>query len=159
MLSWQVGQPVTRTRLTVPVETVRAASLPQDYRAWCDRFNSGEKIDNDRQLRECVNMGVPVRSACCINDAVHNVLVRAGIPHDIHATSHEGSERDALLVERAAEIEQIGNTSIHEYSKVRSITVDTGATSTFVFPDIEPFMHSSCPSHTHRCREIGAMYT
>ena len=158
MLSWQIGQPITRTRLAVPVETVRAASLPHDYIKWSTQFNTGENIDDDRHLRECVNMGVPVRSACCINEAVHNVLVRAGIPYDVQATSHEGLERDAMLVARAAEVEQVGRTQVHEYSKARSIQVDTGASATFVFTDIEPFMGSSRDSNTRiRVAAKGAM--
>ena len=146
-LSWRPGDPLTRTRLTVPVETVRIASLPADYQTWCYSFNSGDKIDDDRHLRECVNMGVPVRTACSVNEAIQAVLVAAGIPRATSGSDSRAQAANLLMESSALLVEHAGSSPVHGDGKVRRIQVDTGASSTFVFMDAEPFMQDRQPSN------------
>ena len=77
-LDWSPGMPIDFTRKTIPIETVRIASLCSQYKEWVESFDASDSF-----LRKCVNNGVPLRTACAVLDAVHAVLVRAGVPHDI----------------------------------------------------------------------------
>ena len=85
LLSWQPGQQIKQTRLTVPVETIRMASLSQTYLQWLRQFSS-----SDCFLRLCVNNGVPMRTSTIIDQSVIQVLQKAGIKPDIPA-SHADS--------------------------------------------------------------------
>ena len=148
---WKRGMPLGRTRLTVPVETVRAASLPADYLKWCQSFNGGNEITDDRHLRECVNMGVPLRTACAINEAIRAVLVRACIPFDSQVDGEIGElskkihEQYAMNVEGSERTDSCGEL-VDRGCKCRTIKVDTGASSTFMFTNIEPYMEDVQPS-------------
>ena len=42
MQEWKQGDPLTQTRLTVPVETVRMANCPEGYGPYCKSFNPAE---------------------------------------------------------------------------------------------------------------------
>ena len=59
MQEWQQGDPLTQTRLTVPVETVRMANCPEGYGPYCKSFNPEQ---SDVWLRDCVNQGVPLHT-------------------------------------------------------------------------------------------------
>ena len=73
-LTWQKGQPITHTRMTTPREAVRIASLPESY------LDTVRTIDaDDSFLFQCVNMGVPVRTATDIYSEMIKVLGRAGV--------------------------------------------------------------------------------
>ena len=146
-LSWRPGQPLGRTRLTVPVETVRAASLPDDYLAWCLSFHTGEEQYDDRHLRECVNMGIPVRTVCDLNECIRTVLIRAGVPFDV---GDDGLLSQAEQVHRqhcALEVSEGRLDPLISDSKVKRIRVDTGASCTFMYTDIEPFMEDVVPAN------------
>jgi hypothetical protein len=73
-LDWQATKngPVGRTRLTVPIETVRAASLPDEYLQWCFTFKQDPTF-----LRECVNNGTPSRTSYAIDRQVWALLQQA----------------------------------------------------------------------------------
>jgi site-specific DNA-cytosine methylase len=45
-LDWVINEtgPIGDTRLTVPIETVRAAALPDDYLQWCQSFNNEPEL-------------------------------------------------------------------------------------------------------------------
>ena len=64
--------PVGDTRLTVPIETVRAAALPEDYLQWCQSFNIKPEF-----LRQCVNNGTPNRTSYAIDKQVLDILLLA----------------------------------------------------------------------------------
>ena len=72
---WVPGEPLLKTRLTVPVETVRVGSLPKSYLNLVESFDS-----SDHFLHECVNMGVPLRTANSIYRNIQECLKRANIP-------------------------------------------------------------------------------
>jgi site-specific DNA-cytosine methylase len=74
---WKPGDPIGSTRLTVPVETCRIASLPHDYQDFVAQHDN-----TDTFLRTCVNMGVPLRTSTAIDEAVHSMLQRANVPFD-----------------------------------------------------------------------------
>lgn len=143
-LQWRYGEPLVDTRLMVPVETCRAASLPCDYQAWCNSFNSGNEKHDDRHLRECVNMGVPVRTACAVNAVIHSVLVAAGIPFDVYPSTP--SQAEAVFAMQEAAAMRIEAKDVGSSVKVESIKVDTGATTTFMGPGVEPYLRNPTPS-------------
>ena len=91
-LGWSHGQPIGRTRLTVPDETLRAASLHEDsYKALVNRFYSHKALgmSRDMWLRELVNIGVPVSTGIAIDQAVQRVLKRVRVaPSDHCAVNH-----------------------------------------------------------------------
>ena len=74
-LSWKEGEEVTWTRLTTPTEAARVANLPHDYQ----KMVRGIKHD-DHFLYECVNMGVPLRTASDLYRSFERVLREAGVP-------------------------------------------------------------------------------
>ena len=80
--------------MTTPQETVRCASLPDDYTEFiegCQKIKSCEchKGENkDDFLRRCVNNGVPIRTSHAIDMAVFKVLTRAGVSPDVIGTEH-----------------------------------------------------------------------
>ena len=68
-IDWVPGQRIERARLTTPIECVRLASLPDEY------LNMIRDIDEDDTfLFQCVNMGVPLRTASSIYDEVARVM-------------------------------------------------------------------------------------
>jgi site-specific DNA-cytosine methylase len=145
MLSWQPGQQINQTRLTVPVETVRMASLSQTYLQWLRQFSS-----SDCFLRLCVNNGVPMRTSTIIDQSVIQVLQKAGIKPDIPA-SHADSPCNCpgQCGDMTACSTQNKNQKAHrhnEYDYVRSQLVDTGATGSLNYTDIEWAMQQSRPS-------------
>lgn len=76
-LSWVDGTPINGTRLTVPVETVRAASLDDSvqggYAEWAGSFARADE-DLDDFIRRCVNNGVPLRTSTAIDRVVYELL-------------------------------------------------------------------------------------
>ena len=70
-LDWKSGEPIKRTRLRVPTEYCRAASLSDEYLQWAAAYAPGNVIDF--QVR-CINNGVPLRSSVAIDTAVMNTL-------------------------------------------------------------------------------------
>lgn len=140
-LAWQPGQPIVETRLTTPVETVRIASLPEDYMQWCKSFR-----EDDRFLRECVNMGVPLRTSCAIDDCIHAKLIAAGVPFDMHVTDDVADL--AAQQKFRSSVDSYPQSWVGLYNKIRSIKVDTGATKTFLYTDVEPWMEDSQDSNT-----------
>ena len=74
-LDWKHGEAIDKTRLCLPVETIRAASLPSDYSDFAAAFAEGGSTDVF--LRLCVNNGVPVRTGVAIDSAIKAVLMRA----------------------------------------------------------------------------------
>lgn len=64
--------PVGPTRVTHEIETIRAASLPYSYREFIAQWD-----DSPRFLWDCVNSGVPVRTAVAIDTQIRDTLLRA----------------------------------------------------------------------------------
>ena len=75
MQEWQQGDPLTQTRLTVPVETVRMANCPEGYGPYCKSFNPEQ---SDVWLRDCVNQGVPLHTGYLLSQAVYTKLEELG---------------------------------------------------------------------------------
>ena len=44
-LDWKLGESINKTRMVVPTETVRAASLPHDYENFAKAFAEGDEDD------------------------------------------------------------------------------------------------------------------
>mgnify|MGYP002629519686 FL=1 len=108
-LNWKSGEPFKRTRLTTIPETIKIASLPSDYEA----FARGVK-DDDKFIRELVNLGWPLRFANAMDSSIMAFLERA------YGTSRDGARGprdDSILLSGSV---SIGLTP-------RSILVDSGA--------------------------------
>ena len=111
-LSWWFDTPLTTTRLTVPKETVAAASLPDDYLQYVHERNSDCEChayeSNDQYVRRCVNNGVPVRTSMSIDVKVMQVLKSAGMepdvcgtpggPHSVHEASPDPTSMNHSLL-------------------------------------------------------------
>ena len=84
-VDWTAGSDIIKTRLTVPIETVRGASLddsPNGYREWVKMFHQPtSELDQDQFLRLCVNNGVPLRTSVFIDLCVLRVLQKAKALH------------------------------------------------------------------------------
>ena len=79
-VDWKPGNCVSRTRLVVPIETVRAASLDDTsdsgYAQWASTFVSER---HDTFLRLCVNNGVPMRTGTAIDEVIFGLLSKAKV--------------------------------------------------------------------------------
>ena len=81
-LHWSPGQPLTPTRMTVPVESCKVASLdPVSYIRLANKHYSKKQLSmtRDQWLRELVNLGVPLMTGIAIDKQVHEMLRRAGV--------------------------------------------------------------------------------
>ena len=143
MLDWRPGQPVTHTRLTTPIETVRMASLSESYLKWLQQFDT-----QDSTLRRLVNNGVPLRTSTAIDQTVISLLQQAGIKHDVPANmtekcrclsqcGHEIPNRAAMACDSQCE----WSDEIHAY--IRSMLVDSGASGSLNYTDIEQCLQRS----------------
>ena len=88
LLEWRQGWPIVETRMTVPTETLRAASLHEEsytelaQKHFC-RKTLGMSLD--MFIRELVNLGVPVQTSKAIDQQVLDVLKKAHVrPTDQH---------------------------------------------------------------------------
>ena len=128
LLTWDEGThtPIYTTRLTTPIETVRTASLPDTYLGWVRSFNS-----NDKFLFKCVNNGIPLRTGNAIDEAVIQFLIEAGVEQDIPKVrgQAEGTQSNA----HQAKMEE----AQQEQQQIRSMLVDTGASGSLSYTDIE----------------------
>ena len=81
-LDWNPSEPLGDTRMTVPVETCRIASLDEDSYMHFARqhYRKSLGMSYDQWLRELVNLGVPVCTGIAIDQQVAKVLQHAGIP-------------------------------------------------------------------------------
>ena len=52
-MGWNKGDEVEYTRLTVPTEAIRIASLSDTYLTWIKKFSTSDEF-----MRKCVNNGV-----------------------------------------------------------------------------------------------------
>ena len=123
-LDWKLGESINKTRMVVPTETVRAASLPHDYENFVKAFAEG---DEDDFLRLCVNNGVPIRSGVSIDSVIKKVLMR-GIQR-----LDEPKERYCSLI------------SLED--SIRSMLFDTGANGSLNHRDVESHMFNSFMSN------------
>jgi site-specific DNA-cytosine methylase len=118
-LDWDTNMagPVGDTRLTVPIETIRAAALHDDYLRWCATFD-----DRPEFLRQCVNNGTPNRTSYAIDKQVMDILLRA----------QQDTQHTALRAHAP------GITSQHgERKRTRSTALDTGCNLRLHHRDIE----------------------
>ena len=125
-LNWKSGQKILRTRLTVPTETMRAASLPDDYITWCYGYADG--MESHKFLRKCVNNGVPLRVGTAIDAEVMRVLTRAK-----HRMEQPVSKWASLA---------------HSSDSIRHILFDTGANGSLCKRDVERWLSNAKPSST-----------
>ena len=133
--------PITQTRMTCPLESVRVQGLPDDFMSWYYSLPiKHRKDERDNNLRSGVNSGIPLRTSVAIDASVHAMLIRCGVPFDIGETSLP-SQHAHLAHQRLADIDAHMNDHLPtwlgpEY-RIRRITLDTGATNTFLYTDIE----------------------
>ena len=118
-LDWQLTKdgPVGPTRLAVPIETVRMASLSDSYLQWAYQFKHSPGF-----LRECVNNGIPNQICYAVDKAVMLVLQQ----------TEDNSVTAALATSTPA---------------VRSAMLDTGSNLRLMHTDIEPQLQQAQPSH------------
>ena len=87
-LNWWYNGPLEWARLTTPLETIRCASLPDDYMKLMNAMHGTtcechKHESHDAFIRRCVNNGVPINTSYAIDMMVHKVLRRAGVPTDV----------------------------------------------------------------------------
>ena len=144
---YEAHTPITWTRMTVPLESVRVQGLPDDYLTW---FRSLPGCRDDNMLRSCVNSGIPLCTSVSIDSAVHAMLLECGVPFDITPDTMP-SEHAFLARDKIEAIDKFCQTRLPSWLgpeyKIRRITLDTGATNTFLYTDVEPFMINSRPSN------------
>ena len=134
-LQWWFDVPLMWTRMTVPIETMHAASLHESY----DTDFVKRHCDDDSFLRKCVNNGIPIRTAVAIDSAVYAVLNAAGVPYDVNVVDANPMQAcDADMRQRAYQ----GPLSADERGGVKCIHVDTMANATFLTPSMRQFMHN-----------------
>ena len=138
---------IKKTRLTVPIETVRAASVSETYIPWLKNFD-----ESDEFLQKCVNNGVPLRTSCAIDESVIQVLIAAGVKPDVPAME---CGTDKINPGKAFMIWDVQRHMHRERAIIRSFLVDTGATGSLSFTDVESYLKTITP-HTSRSQWLKA---
>jgi hypothetical protein len=133
-LTWTPGEIIDITRSTTVLETCRIAGLSETYAPWVSTFDSSPEF-----LRYNVNMGVPQNTGYAIASQCNAFLTYLGVEKDISSETH----RWKLQAQRATKEEINAQRGLHqnwqnEYSNVRSMLVDTGATGSLNYTDCEP---------------------
>ena len=119
--------------MTVPVETMHAASLHESYQS-----DLVQPVNDDHDfLRKCVNNGIPVRTSTAIDQAVYAVLQQAGVEYD--SDKEHIHDIDTATYAYRAEVNRGPMANEHE-PIVRCLHVDTMANATFLTPDLSPYM-------------------
>ena len=137
-LTWWFDEMLTWTRMTVPVETMHAASLHESYH---DDFLI-HHCDDESFLRKCVNNGIPIRTCVAIDSAVIAVLQAAGVPYDVNVADTNPMQACDAATRRKA---YRGPLSSATRGGVKCIHVDTMANATFLTPSMQQFMHNIKP--------------
>lgn len=133
MLSWRPGQPVNTTRLTTPRETAAIASLSNTYLQWARQFDP-----SDEHLQQCINNGVPLRTSTTIDQQVIDMLERGGVKPDVPASTIIHSEANRTYQQKLRDQQYEDEGMV-----VRSMMMDTGASSSLNYTDIEPAMSNT----------------
>ena len=119
-LSWRPGEPLKRTRLAVPQETLAAASFSSSYEKWVRSFH-----DNDDFLRLCVNNAIPMQTGVAVIQQCHDFLEYLGVEKDVvglvEATNEYRTSQMAQVANPTGDWEDAGK------ALVKSILLDTGA--------------------------------
>ena len=69
--------PITQTRMTCPLESVRVQGLPDAFMSWYYSLPiKHRKDERDNNLRSGVNSGIPLRTSVAIDASVHAMLIR-----------------------------------------------------------------------------------
>jgi site-specific DNA-cytosine methylase len=113
-LDHKEGEPILLTRMTTPLETVRMASLPDDYLDFCYTY---AVEDSDTFLRKCVNNGVPIKTSMAIDRCVMDLLNTYYIK-----SNHKLATAFSIDAQTGC---------------MRSALFDTGANSTLLFRDLD----------------------
>ena len=135
-LSWQMSQygAIGPTRLTTPIEAGRIASMPQWYIDHLRQINS-----EDTFIFECVNDGIPARTATAIDTAVMRVLDML----EVEMSQEQGTEiayqamTDMTRQLQSAQREAYRVQATVCRKRKRSAMLDTGANRTLMFRDVE----------------------
>ena len=141
-LNWKPGEPIKRTRVTVPQETSDAASLSRTYLPWARQFGDG----SDDFVRLCINMGEPIQTCYALHESAHAFLEYLGVEHDVmsnKARQSEVAKRQGL--KKALEAKQ-SSPWTNLYKRVRSMLVDTGASGSLSYKDAGKYLVGAKPS-------------
>jgi len=147
MLSWRPGQTINKTRLALPIETIRIASLSNTYLNWVRahiRHHSGKTDDNT--VRRLVNNGVPLRTSTSIDQSVIRLLRHAGIQPDVPANVEEATIHDSAILTEDDMHTLTALQSNMQIPNIRSMLMDTGATGSLNYTDIEHKLQQARPS-------------
>ena len=155
-LKWRHNQRMRRARKTTQNEARRAASLMSSYLEWIKTVDDTEEF-----AYTCINMGVPIRTAQALSDAVQDTLREANAPqHNLHELRRQIKRRrqrdkpatvtttqrpdslfsgciDALLGASTIDIpDETGNVE----HTVRTMQVDSGCDKTIGDPTHNEYM-------------------
>ena len=109
-----------RTRLTVPIETGRAASVSSDYLDFAAKHAAG---DQDDFTRSCINAGVHLGTSTAFDKCVTRVL-------------RSWKNRDPQRLRKWASLSW-------RNTLIRSTLFDTGANGSINFRDVERYLYSA----------------
>ena len=111
------------------------ASISETYVHWLEQMGY-----DDAFIRLCINNGVPMRTSAAIDQSVMKLLQAAGIQPDVPANVDE-QEQAAFQSRKIWDVQRH-----NEYDYVRSMLVDTGATGSLNWVDLEWALTNSRPS-------------
>jgi len=116
-LNYKQGDPITMTRLTTPVETIRCASLPSSYQKWISDFNR-----KDTFLQQAVNAGVPIGTAHALCTSIFTKLQECNIPLDFTSKTSTPTPMPVMHVVGERDHE-ISNLEMHEQAVLGVSTI------------------------------------
>jgi site-specific DNA-cytosine methylase len=172
MLDWRPGKQVNQTRLTTPIETVRMASLSSTYMDWIRTYTSDDNtlrllVNNGVPLR--TSMAIDLSVVSSLKQAGSKPDVPANFHPDLttqqRAQFQYADAVDPTRPSYCGRNSQCGcyngplvrdstleayNTAHYNHQNsspgIRSMMVDTGASGSLSFTDIEHYLQQSVPS-------------
>ena len=157
------GQPITRTRLITPIEATRSANCSDSYLPFVREHNSSDKF-----LFDCIAGGVPLDIGKLMMNSVCDLLEKAAVPYDcgpncqprrsrasrawstalaVRKAHKDPYDRVVNLLERVASKADAHNLEDSFTPRIHSILADTGASETFITPQLARFMWDTVPSN------------
>ena len=122
---------------------MRIVSLPADYQDFVAKYD-----ESDEFLFKCINMGIPCHTgmATCIDCALHDVLVAAGVEFDIDS-GHLPNVDAVFDTAYEASVDSHKQSWVGLMTHIRSIILDTKANGTCMYTDIEPYLDDTVDSN------------
>ena len=141
-LNWEVTEdgPVGPTRMTVPTEAVRIASVTAGYEEYCKQFD-----DSDAFLFRSVNNGIPMRTCTAVDNQIMRVIEMCMIQPCNALLAWQVSKQSTEVHDLSYNQRAF---SVVQRKRKRSCAIDSGANISLFYDDLYDQMRNRKQSKT-----------